>query len=217
MAILDRADGGRRLAPRVAEDRDLAVVLGIPHGGVIVAGGIAEVLKLPLDVWVVCDVCAAAGGEPIGAVAEGEGCCFDVRGAPVPASVERSLRARAESGRLARDVRRFRGTRARPNLAGRAVVLVDDGASSPMKLRAALAGVRNAGAGHVTLALPVVAAEDRPILEALADRLVTLDTVARGAAAGSYRHFAPISEMEVDRALFAARRGESSSPNARRA
>src|SRR5437868_8714100 len=53
MVFVDRIDAGRRLAAELADlaNDPHAIVLGIPRGGVVVAGEIARALRLPLDIF----------------------------------------------------------------------------------------------------------------------------------------------------------------------
>ena len=134
MPFRDRADAGRQLAERVA-DLGLAspVVLALPRGGVPVGAEVATALGAPLEVFVARKV-GAPGREElgIGAVAEG----LDE---PVMSDTARRLglgdeelaplaeRARRE---LARRVEHYRDGHPLPELTGRDVLLVDDGAAT---------------------------------------------------------------------------------------
>ncbi len=72
MLFLNRRDAGQKLAARLLQwrDRPDVLVLGIPRGGVIVAGVVARALHAPLDVWITRKLGAPEEPElAIGAVA----------------------------------------------------------------------------------------------------------------------------------------------------
>src|SRR3954471_13859858 len=131
MVFRDRADAGRRLAFATRRYRDEApVVLALPRGGVPVAHEIARALSAPLDVWVVRKV-GAPGHEELGlgAVAEGGETYLNedlMAELGVAAEDVADLVAR-KAGEVEQRVRRFRRGRPQPDVAGRAVIVVDDG------------------------------------------------------------------------------------------
>src|SRR5712672_3390968 len=121
---------GERLTRAVAREdwAERAVVLALPRGGVAVAKQVAAVLDVPMDVIVTRKI-----GYPhqpelgVGAIAEGGKPVYDAallarlalsRSALWPVVV----RERAE---LARRVKVYRGGRPPPDVAGRAVIVVD--------------------------------------------------------------------------------------------
>jgi len=135
----DRAAAGRALARMLVESDALSaaeapaqppVVLGIPRGGVPVAAAVAQALGGVLDVMVAHKV--GAPGEPelaVGAVAT-DGTALMEPWAREAGVTDDAAFARAAEAELARARAREQALRAgRPPvpLAGRAVVLVDDG------------------------------------------------------------------------------------------
>jgi putative phosphoribosyl transferase len=155
----DRTDAGRRLARRLLHlaDHDV-VVVGLPRGGVPVAREVAEALQAPLDLIVVRKLGVPFQTElAMGAIGEDGVRVVEeaiVRRAGVSpdelADVEAAGRAE-----LDRRVRRFRGGRTRVPLAGREVVVVDDGIATGATARAACQVARAEGARRVILAVPV--------------------------------------------------------------
>src|SRR4051794_33060139 len=130
--LRDRADAGARLAPLVeplAGDGDV-VVLGVPRGGVIVGRALADALGADLDVLVVRKL-GVPGNQEYGFGAIGEADAMVVDEATVAAlglsdedvrGVE--LRERIE---LWRRVALYREAGPGVEIAGRTVVLTDDG------------------------------------------------------------------------------------------
>ena len=209
----NRRDAGRRLAARLGPLRDdEPVVVGLPRGGVPVAAEVAAALDAPLDVIVVRKLGVPFQPElGMGAVGEDGVRVLDaeiVRIAGVsPAEVaEVEDRERLEVERRAR---RFRGHRPAVGLAGRTVVVVDDGLATGSTARAAVEVARAHGARRVVLAVPVAPADTVRALGAVADEVVCLETPAGFSAVGQwYEDFTQTSDAEVERLLDAAAEGE---------
>lgn len=73
LPFADRAEAGRILAGKLSAyaNRSDVIVLGLPRGGVPVASAVADVLRLPLDVFVVSKLGTPWEQElAMGAVAE---------------------------------------------------------------------------------------------------------------------------------------------------
>uniref|UniRef100_A0AAU3H194 Phosphoribosyltransferase n=1 Tax=Streptomyces sp. NBC_01401 TaxID=2903854 RepID=A0AAU3H194_9ACTN len=202
MLFTDRTDAGRRLAValRHLERRD-PVVLGLPRGGVPVAYEVAQALGAPLDVIVVRKLGVPYHPElGFGAIGEdGARVISDeiVRRTGVSdeglASVER-----AEEAELLRRAGTYREGRPRLPLAGRTVVVVDDGVATGATARAACQVVRAQGAAHVVLAVPVASPDVAARLREDVDEVVCLSTPQLFSAVGEwYRDFSQTSDDEV--------------------
>ncbi len=163
MPFLDRADAGRRLAMLLEHLRGPdVVVVGLPRGGVPVAFEVARSLGAPLDVTVVRKLGVPFQPElGVGAIGEGGALVIDKRvQAAAGVSVEELAAVKAsERAELDRRVRRFRGMRPPVSLAGRTVVVDDDGIATGSTARAACQVARARGATRVVLAVPVAPRE----------------------------------------------------------
>lgn len=217
MLFANRCDAGRRLAAALADlrGRDV-IVLAIPRGGVEVGYEIARALDAPLDVILTHKVGAPENPEyaigavsEIGAVELNEA---EIRAAGIPhAEVEAEVaRQRAE---IERRRQLYRDGRPLPPLAGRVVIVTDDGVATGFTIGAALRAVRGAAPAELVLAVPVAPAETLTELAPLADRVVCLATPDPFWAVGLwYRTFEQTSDERVRQLLAAARRlGEPSS------
>jgi putative phosphoribosyl transferase len=178
MQFRDRMDAGRRLADAAAHLRGTdPVVLGRPRGGVLVAFEVARYLGALLDVVVVCEVGVPwQPGLAMGAVGEDgvkvvDDAVVRATGVEVDELAFAKQRARAE---LARRVATLRRGYPRVPLAGRTVVIVDEGMATGSTARAACQVARIQGAARVVLAVPVAAAEVVAHLSAVADEVVCL-------------------------------------------
>jgi putative phosphoribosyl transferase len=206
----DRVDAGRRLAKRLEHlrDRDV-VVLGLPRGGVPVAFEVASALNAPLDVLVVRKVGVPFQPElAMGAVGEGGFRVVDERvveraGISPDELLGAERRARTE---LESQVARFRRGRERVDLAGRVVVIVDDGIATGSTARVACQAARGLGAREVVLAVPVAPVATWEAMSA-ADEFVCVATPSPFHAVGMhYADFTATQDDEVIELLDSAAR-----------
>jgi putative phosphoribosyl transferase len=198
----DRRDAGERLAARLAPYANEApVVVGLPRGGVVVAAAVAEALRAPLDVIVVRKLGVPSQPE-LGMGAVGEDGVI-VRNEPVIQAVRVTAeqfdavvaRERAEVEQRAS---RFRGGRAPVTLAGRTVIVVDDGIATGGTARAALEVARAHGARRVVLAVPVAPPDTLHELASAADEVVCLEAPRWFQAVGQhYVDFTQTSDADV--------------------
>ena len=117
-------------------------------------------------------------------------------------SVERA-EAR-ETLELERHARTFRGGRPAPDVAGRVVILIDDGLATGATMEAAVAALRANGPSSIVVAVPVAAAETAERLRRSADDLIAVATPEPFHAVGAwYEDFSQTTDAEVI-ALLAA-------------
>jgi putative phosphoribosyl transferase len=208
MLFRDRREAGRLLAARLSHLRDAhPMVLGLPRGGVIVAHEVARALGAPLDVLVVRKIGAPDQPElAIGAVIASDppqrvlNERF-VRLLQVDESYleEETRRQTAEAQR--RDVA-YRGGRPPLDVAGRTVIVVDDGIATGATMAAALRALRGLHPRRIVVAVPVGAPDSLDALARDADEVVVLDAPPDFRSVGEhYEEFAQTSDEEVVRAL----------------
>ncbi len=171
-----RAEGGRWLGERLAmEAGPDTLILALPRGGMSVGVEVARSTGAALDVLVVRKLLVPRHEElAMGAVGPGGVRVLDdavVAALRVRADVMESVTA-AQRRELVRREALYRGGRAAPPLAGRTVVLVDDGMATGWSMLAALATLRAQDAARVVVAVPVAAAEAYERVAEEADELV---------------------------------------------
>lgn len=195
----DRVEAGRRLAAALPP-LDAPLVLGLPRGGVVVAAQVVTAVRGTLDVVVVRKLGAPHHEEyGIGALAEDDPPLWDRRAVSAlglrPEDLEAVL-AR-ETAELARRRELYRGGPL-PTLAGREVVVVDDGLATGGTARAALRRVRREAPSRLLLAVPVGAPDTVRSLAAEADEVVCpLQPVDLGAVGAHYDDFRPTPDEQV--------------------
>jgi putative phosphoribosyl transferase len=200
----DRFDAGRRLAARV---RDLPwsdpVVLGLARGGVPVAHEVAAVLGAPLDVAVARKISAPGRPESgVGAVTADGPARYDGRVLARLGLTPDDLRSDCarEQAEAARRLRLYRGGRDPLPLAGRDVLLVDDGLATGVTARAALGELRAGRPRRLAFAAPVCAAASAADLRAAGDADEVICVVAPaylGAVGSWYRDFTQTADEVV--------------------
>jgi putative phosphoribosyl transferase len=200
--FVDRADAGRRLGQRLhhLQGEDV-VILGLPRGGVRVAAEVAGVLGAPLDVIVVRKLGVPSQPElAMGAIGEAGVRVLlpeTIRCAEVTPDALAAVEHR-ERAELQRRAQRFRGDRARIPLAGRTVVVVDDGIATGSTARAACLVARAQGAARVVLAVPLAPWDWACWLHDVADELIALSTPRVLRAIGAwYDDFSQSTDEEV--------------------
>ena len=207
MIFADRREAGRLLAAQLGayRGRDDVVVLGLPRGGVPVAFEVARALDAPLDVMVVRKL--GAPGQPelaMGAIASGGIRLLNDRVVRMLGVTERMIEtvAAAETRELERREQAYRGGVPRREVAGRTVILIDDGVATGATLRAATAAIRRLAPARIVVAVPTAPPDTCERLRAEADEVVCLDTPEPFLAVGRwYRDFGQTTDEQV-RALL---------------
>ncbi|MFG2394170.1 phosphoribosyltransferase family protein [Streptomyces lavendulae] len=217
MFFSDRTSAGRQLAGEVSR-LGLAepVVVALPRGGVPVAAEVARALDAPLDVIMVRKLGVPFQPEvAFGAI--GEGGVRLINGATVRAAGlgERDCARveKTERAELQRRLTSYRHGRERIALAGRTVVIVDDGIATGSTASVACQVAREHGAAQVILAVPVAAPQALAQLRHEADDVVCLSTPRHFSAVGQwYEDFSQVGDEEVAALLAEGARARPAAP-----
>lgn len=209
----DRHDAAVRLAGKLLgyRGRRDALVLAIPRGGLPIGAELARRLGLRLDVILTKKIGHPYNPEfAIGAVSlDGE-------------TVDAALAARegipagwieAEIGRIRESLRerrrRFHGSGEPEPVAGKTVILTDDGAATGRTMLVAIDLLRRQGAARIVAAVPVAPAETIASLKTRADEVVCLEVPSSFRAIGEYYDdFTQVSDGEAAEILRFAPAGE---------
>lgn len=198
----DRTDAGRQLAAAVREAGvDIDIVLAIPRGGLPVGRAVADSLDLPLDIVAARKLGAPHNPELAIGAAGAEGAIWlnddlvdrlDVDDTYVESERDRQ----AENARKKRN--RYREGRPPLDLAGRAVLIVDDGVATGATVRACVNDVREAGADNIVVAVPVTSPNAVADLRSIADDVIFVEAPSSFSAVGQfYRRFDQVSDDEA--------------------
>ena len=204
MPFIDRTDAGRQLAKALARYKaQRPVVLALPRGGVPVAAEVATVLDAPLDLILVRKIGVPFQPElAMGAVVDGREPVI-VRNEDVISLTgvsEQEFNATCDQQLAEIDRRRklYLGDRPHPQIAGRTVIVVDDGIATGATTRAALQAIRMRKPSKLVLAVPVAPTESLKKLRSEADEIICLEDYEDFGAIGLfYSDFAQVSDTEV--------------------
>jgi erythromycin esterase-like protein/predicted phosphoribosyltransferase len=208
----NRAEAGRLLAERLRDyaGREDVVVLGLPRGGVPVAFEIARALDAPLDVFLVRKL-GVPGHEEValGAIATGGVRVLNkqlIESLDIPPEWIEAIDAK-ERRELERRERVYRGDRPPPDIAGKTVILVDDGLATGSTMLAAANAIREDDPARLVVAVPVADPDVCAGLRSVADEVVCLSTPQPLQAVGVwYGDFSQTTDDEVRDLLALARR-----------
>ena len=204
----NRTEAGQALATRLTSfaNRTDLLVLALPRGGVPVAAEVAKKLNAPLDVFVVRKL--GLPGHPelaMGAIATGGVRVFNgdvINSLRIPDEVVNAVTAE-EYEELLRRERVYRDDLPPPEVEGKTVIIVDDGIATGSTMIAAVAALRQLGAGRIVVAAPVIARSTFYLIHNAADEVAAVIAPEEFYGVGQwYEDFSQTTDEEV-RALLA--------------
>ncbi|KUH80953.1 MULTISPECIES: phosphoribosyltransferase [unclassified Mycobacterium] len=204
----NRRDAGEVLANELTSYRDQdLVVLGLARGGVPVGWQVAHALHAPLDVFLVRKLGVPQWEElAMGALASGGGVVINDNLVSNLGIGDEALQAAIarETEELNRRERAYRGDRPPLELAGKTVILVDDGIATGASMLAAVRAVRAQNPARIVVAVPVGPPSACRELAKEADEVVCATMPAGFEAVGQvFADFHQVTDDEV-RELLAA-------------
>lgn len=200
MIFKDRTDAGQKLAEKLVEFKEDAVLYALPRGGIVVGAAIAQKLKIPLEI-----IIARKIGHPlepefgIAAISENG---HLVKNEEIVATVDQEWfkdeisrqRERAQEER-----QKFTGNRPVISAQNRVAVLVDDGVATGLTLLAAIEDLKDQKPAKIIVAVPVIPPDVAQKIQSLVNQLVALEIPAQfaGAVGAYYENFSQVSDEEV--------------------
>jgi predicted phosphoribosyltransferase len=202
----DREDTAYRLADKL-KGRELhdPLVLAIPRGGVVTGAVLARELGAELDVVLARKLRAPLQPElAIGAVSEDGQVYLDPRAREVLDLEEGYLaeELRHQVQEMERRKQLFRAVRPKAAVAGRSVIVTDDGIATGSTMIAALQAVRPQGPRELIAAAPVASPDRLEQVRRWCDDTACLLTPEEFWAIGQfYEDFSPVEDEEAVRLL----------------
>ena len=209
----DRHDAAVRLARELRSYRDSknAVILAVPRGGLPIGGVLASELNLSLDVVLTKKIGHPSNPEfAIGAVSLTDEIIDEelVSREGIAAGWLDDEIARIRR-RLHERYRMYHGAGRPLPVAGKTVILTDDGAATGRTLLVAIDLLRREGAAKIVVALPVAPPDTVALLESRADEVVCLETPSSFMAIGEfYEDFSQVEDAQAVRHPSKGGRGE---------
>ncbi|WP_101949658.1 erythromycin esterase family protein [Mycobacterium sp. 3519A] len=199
----NRREAGKVLANLLGayRGREGVVVLGLPRGGIPVAWEVAASLAAPLDAFVVRKLGAPGHEEfAVGAVATGGRVVVNddlLRGLRVTPQQLRAV-AEREGRELIRREAAYRGGRPPVDVAGKTVILVDDGLATGASMVAAIQALREQDPAEIVVAVPAAPESTCRELAGIVDDVVCASMPTPFLAVGeSFWDFRQVSDEEV--------------------
>lgn len=201
MIFRDRVEAGRKLANRLEQYRNqIAVVYGLPRGGVVVAVEIAKTLNAPLDLVIVRKIGHPYNPEyAIGAVAEdGHMVCNETeRGSIDQAWFNQEKDKQQKEAKRRREV--YLGDRKSISAKDKIAILVDDGVATGLSLFCAINELKHQKPKKIVVAIPVSPPDTAEKIRQQVDELVSLEIPSYflGAVGAYYQNFDQVEDKEV--------------------
>ena len=204
----DRTEAGERLGEalvRLGPLRD-ALVLAIPRGGILVGAAVSRLVGCPLDVFITRKIGAPGNPElAVGAITEtGFLHCNEDLVARLCSPEFLEQERRRQETEIERQRTLYRDGRSLPPLAGKSVILVDDGLATGATYLASIQALKAADVGRLIAAVPVSPPETAETIAARVDHCVILETPSGFRSVGDhYEDFRQVTDDEVVRYLAA--------------
>lgn len=220
----DRREAGRVLATLLSayRNRKDVIVLGLARGGMPVAWEVAAAVQAPLDAFIVRKLGVPGQEEfAFGALASGGRVVVNddvIRGLRITPQQLRDI-AENEARELARREAAYRGGRPPLEVAGKTVILVDDGLATGASMFAAVQALRDAEPAHIVIAVPAAPESTCREFAGLVDDVVCASMPTPFLAVGeSFWDFRQVTDDEVRELLATPTRtptiGRPTSPTA---
>jgi len=203
MIFANRCEAGRSLAWRLEKyaDREDVLVLAVPRGGVPVAFEVAQALHAPLDVFLLRKL--GVPGHPelaFGAIASGGVRVLDrqtLRALQI-SQIDVGIVTAREQEELKRRELAYRGEQPTLPVAGRTVILVDDGIATGASMLAGIHALRELRPARIVIAVPVASPEACARLAYEVDEVVCVAAPEHFRAVGQfYDDFSQTGDEEV--------------------
>lgn len=207
----DRIEAGQILARHLAHyaSRVDALVLALPRGGVPVALEVANYLNAPLDAFIVRKLLLPENPAiAIGAIASGGVRALDREMNEQQAVPTEQVEAitRTERAELTRQEQFYRGNRPPLSVAGRVVIVIDDGLATGFSMHAAIIALHRQQPAWLAVAVPVGTEEACDDLAQEVHEVICPLRPSPFQAVGLwYDHFSPVEDDEVRTGLRRAR------------
>ncbi len=198
----DRLEAGRLLGYSLKSQRlNKPVVLGIPRGGLVVAREVARMLDGDLDIVLARKLRAPQNPElAIGSVSETGKLFLDeslVAGLGIPAEYIAQEKDH-QMAEIARRMAMVRSVLPKTSLAGREVIVTDDGVATGSTLQAALWAARHENPSKLISAMPVGPEDTVRRLSADCDEMLVARVPSYFSAVGQfYLRFDQVEDEEV--------------------
>lgn len=200
----NRHDAGIQLASALSRHRGKpdVVVIGIPRGGVVVASEVAKLLGAPLEVVIIKKLGYPGNPElALGAASSEAYFLNEDLASTVPKSfIDEEVKVKQREAR--ERVSMLRGSHKPIDVAGKTVIVVDDGIATGASMMMAIKVLRNMKPASIIVAVPVAPPDSVRELKQVADEVVVIMQPMDFFAIGQfYSDFTQVSDDETKNLL----------------
>lgn len=200
MRFVDRVDAAQRLSKQLLEFKNNqdVIVLAIPRGGLVLGNVIAKNLHIKLDIILAKKIPAPGNPElAIGAVTLDSVMVnpyFSVDQEYINHETERLRAALKEKEKMYHEHHKA------VDIAGKIVIIVDDGLATGYTMFAAVDSAKKQQAKKIIVALPMASTEGYEKLQEMVDKVVCLEVTSDFSSVGEfYSDFRQVSDPEAIR------------------
>lgn len=203
----NRKDAALQLSAKLLDykNRDDAIILAIPRGGVETGYYLAKELNLPLDIVVTKKIgfpgheeLAIGAMDPDGKIELNK----DLMKSHAIGEEYIKIKGKEIKKMIANKLKNLRGDIPYPDLKGKTIILTDDGIATGFTVKSALHYLQKKDAKEIVLAIPVSSQDALAELEKEADKVVCLHSPTLFGAVGQfYEDFEQVSDTEVKKML----------------
>jgi putative phosphoribosyl transferase len=190
----NREEAGKMLARRLLQFAGTdSVVLAVPRGGIVVGCAVARLLKLPLELALASKIVHPANpGFTIGAAGADDFFIIPQLGLPKEYLDREIDLAGRRFKQMSLD---YMGNHKPPELAGKTLIIVEDGIDTGSDLLATLLLLKKKSPARIIVASPVATADAVRMLRELADDVICLVVPLEFHGTGScYEDYGPLND-----------------------
>lgn len=203
--FLNREEAGIRLASVLDKEKNIrnSVLIVIPRGGVVVGKVISQILQIPMEVLIVKKIGAPQNPELAIGATGADGIVF------WDEDLIRSLKiSRKEKRELLKNTIEEAHKRQEalglkiPYVAGKTVIVVDDGVATGATAIASSLILKKLGSNKIILTTPVISKRTKKEIKQYFDKIIAVETPDDFSAVGEfYRDFPQVEDEKVKEIL----------------
>lgn len=199
----DRYDAGRRLADQLIQYQNdpSTLVLALPRGGVPVAYEVSKKLQLPLDIFIVRKLGVPFHEElAMGAIASGNSVFLNEEIISNLSITQNTIQQviEKEKTELERREKKYREGRPFPSIAGKKIILIDDGIATGASIYSAIIALKRLSPQKIIIGIPIAPEETITELKHLVDEMVCIYPAPIFYGVGQfYKDFSQTTDEEV--------------------
>ncbi len=196
----NRSDAGKKLAERLRQYKNQnAIVLALPRGGVVVGHEVARLLGVPLDIIVARKIGHPQNSEYAICATDEEGTLLCDEEARLVDQDWLNKEIKHQKREAKRRIDVYRGGNKPFQIAGKVVIIVDDGIATGFTMRLVIKAVKKQKSDRIIIAVPVAPSDTVRKLRQEVDEVIVLEPMEDfiGAVGAHYQEFEQVEDDTV--------------------